>query len=404
MNLSIHDVGRVIARALGTGPARSTIVARRQAVLAAMLTEADRSGAAVWKSRWVLGLAAAGLGVLLVAVLLVKPTGEGELSAKLGSRLLPQESEVSASTRQVIEFTDGSHLSLEPAARIELSELSTSRARIELREGQLSASIRKGTGRTWTISAGPFEVRVVGTQLEVRWNHELQKFGVSVTEGKILVFGRDLPPAGLPLEAGGRFERQLSPAAVESPADDAVPTAAVASAPALASHATPKAEARSISTEADWSKLANEGQYKRALELADRAGFERLTRELGANDLLLLANTARFAGDFARARVALLALRQRFPRGSAAPLSALYLAQIAETRDKNPAEVARWLSTFLNESPNGGLAADARARLLSILLKQGDRARARAVAADYLKFHPDGTYAEKARNVIDASH
>jgi TolA-binding protein len=153
----------------------------------------------------------------------------------------------------------------------------------------------------------------------------------------------------------------------------------------------------------EWSKFAREAQYARALELAERSGFERLTRELGENDLLLLANTARYAGDLHKARVALQKVRNRFPRGAAATVSALYLARIAEDHDKNTVEAAHWLSVFLNESPRGGLAADARARLLSLLLKQGNRARAREVAADYLKYHPNGPHAAKARGLLGSS-
>jgi hypothetical protein len=99
----------------------------------------------------------------------------------------------------------------------------------------------------------------------------------------------------------------------------------------------------------------------------------------------------------------MLALRNRFPGRPASELGALYLAKIAEQLDRNPKEAARWLRVFLSESPTGSLAADARASLLSILLSSGDTAGATAVARDYLKFHPAGPIADRARALVSRS-
>jgi predicted Zn-dependent protease len=122
--------------------------------------------------------------------------------------------------------------------------------------------------------------------------------------------------------------------------------------------------------------------------------------EIGENDLLGPANSARYAGSPARARQALLKLRDRFPGRPAADLAALYLARIAEQSEHRPQEAVRWLRTFLSESPTGDLAQSARASLLSILSAQGDTAGARAVAEDYLRYHPEGPLAEQARSLV----
>jgi hypothetical protein len=391
-----HDVGRAMARALGTGPSRSTLQAQRESVVSAMI-------AASRPRIHPLAATALAFGVFALAALFVRFwSSPGELSAKVAGVPLAPHARLVASQSEQVEFSDGSRIALEPEARIEISRLSSERADIVLDDGRLAASIRKGTGRAWTISAGPFDVRVVGTEFSVLWERDQQAFAVSVREGKVLVFGKDLPAAGVPLEAGGRFERRLEPLpsrSVEPP--PAAPAPSVGEAPPSDPPRDP-APAR-VPSEPDWTKLAREAQYARALELAERSGFERLTRELAENDLLLLANTARYAGDARKARMALQKLRSRFPRGAAAPVSALYLARIAEDHDKNPVEAAHWLNVFLNESPRGGLAADARARLLSLLLKQGNRQRAREVAADYLKYHPDGPHAAKARGLVGSA-
>ena len=125
-----------------------------------------------------------------------------------------------------------------------------------------------------------------------------------------------------------------------------------------------------------------------------------MTLELPENDLLLLANAARYSGDVGRAREALTKLRERFRGRSGASLAALHFAKIAEDMTHEPAEATRWLRTFLRESPDSDLAAGARASLMSLLLRAGDRGGARAVAEDYLRRHPNGQHAADARALV----
>jgi TolA-binding protein len=157
------------------------------------------------------------------------------------------------------------------------------------------------------------------------------------------------------------------------------------------------------SSEPDFRDQAARGNYAAAILAARRNGFERLEAELSAKDLLLLANTARYAGSANEARGALLKLRERFPGSPSAAHAALLLASQAEDRDKNPAEAERWLRTFLKESPQGELAAGARARLMAMLLGRGARAEAEQVARDYLRLHPGGPHAAQAQAVLQAS-
>jgi hypothetical protein len=149
--------------------------------------------------------------------------------------------------------------------------------------------------------------------------------------------------------------------------------------------------------------LAQAGKYRDALALAEQGGFERVIGELPEGELLALGNAARYVGSAERARQAMTALRNRFAGRPAAGLAALYLAKIAEQLDKKPTEAARWLRVFLSESPTGNLAADARADLLSILLSSGDTAGATAVARDYLRYHPNGPIADRARVLVSHS-
>jgi hypothetical protein len=128
--------------------------------------------------------------------------------------------------------------------------------------------------------------------------------------------------------------------------------------------------------------------------------MSQLLVQLPADDLLLLANTARYAGDIVSARAAFIKLRERHAGHSASLLAAFSLGRLASDSANDAAEAARWFRVFLAESPRGDLAAGARARLMNTLLKVGDQAGAAAVARDYLTYHPTGPHSTTARSLV----
>jgi hypothetical protein len=285
-----------------------------------------------------------------------------------------------------LEFTDGSRLVIEQNSRATLSALTPKHAGVRLLSGRVSASIRKQTGMTWTVTAGPYAVHVVGTRFVIDWDERTRAFAVSVREGSVRVTGGDLPTSGIMLEAGGRLERGVPVSSASAAATTPAPGAVVPE---------PVAE-----PDSGVAQLAAKGKYNEALALAERQGFSRLTLELPENDLLLLANAARYSGNAGRAREALTKLRDRFAGRPASSLAALYLAKIAEDMTHEPARAVHWLRVFLAESPSGDLAAGARASLMSLLLRSGDERGARAVAKEYLSYHPNGSHADEARALI----
>jgi hypothetical protein len=296
-----------------------------------------------------------------------------------------------------LEFSDGSRVVFDPSSRAKLSSLGPKRAALRLDQGRFVASIVHRPHMTWGIEAGPYVVEVIGTSFSVDWRAEATGLRVEVTEGVVRVTGGDLGSAGVALRAGQKFERGARPASAEEKTE--APEKAGAQ-PEPTATAERTQTAQSSAREPSVAALASAGKYREALELAEKRGFERTIGEFGENDLLLLANSARYSGATARARQALLKLRERFPGRPAADLAALYLARIAEQAENRPQEAVRWLRTFLSESPTGDLAQSARASLLGILSAQGDTAGARAVAEDYLRYHPEGPLAEQARSLV----
>jgi hypothetical protein len=387
--------------ALGEGPPETALRVQRANVLAAI-----RRGRRPWgQPRWEAGIGVAAAVAVALAIALW-PASPAPLQARWqnGVRLASTAVIAAGERSESIEFSDGSRLVLEPKARARM-RLDPNHTELALNAGKLVASVRHREGASWSIMAGPYEVRVVGTRFSVRWDQASQTLNVEVSEGLVRVSGGDLGARAVELASGQQLERQISrpsaeaaPAAPTTTAAPLVPTPPVAAAPASS------APNRTLPPAPPGvSELAQAGKYREALELAEQHGFERVIGELPEGELLALGNAARYAGSAARARQAMLTLRNRFPGRPAAELGALYLAKIAEQLDRSPPEAARWLRVFLSESPTGSLAADARASLLSILLSSGDTAGATAVARDYLKYHPTGPIADRARVLVSRS-
>jgi hypothetical protein len=96
-----------------------------------------------------------------------------------------------------------------------------------------------------------------------------------------------------------------------------------------------------------------------------------------------------------------MAVRKRFPGHETARLATFGLGRLAADVEHNDAQAAQWFRTFLREGGQGALAEGARGRLMSVLLRLGDEAGAKAIAKDYLKFHPQGKHSKVARSLIE---
>jgi TolA-binding protein len=395
-----RNLGELLGAALETGPSQRSLAAQRRQVLAA-LTRSSRT-----PRTWLLLAACASLvSVVAMFVAFGRPGGARQAleGAWQGHRVAENARVVAPAERgETLSFSDGSLVELGARAEIAVSKLAPEQARVELASGHMDATIRKGTGRAWTFAAGPYAVHVVGTAFTVDWDATSRRFAVNVREGKVLVTGRDPQKDGVLLGPGERLERQDLQA---EPAKGGVATSAPQlDVPAPSAPTSPRAEARVANSAPDFRSQAARGNYASAIVAARRTGFDRLQAELSVKDLLLLANTARYAGSASEARGALLKLRERFPGSPSAAHAALLLASQAEDRDNNQSEAERWLRTFLLESPEGELAAGARARLLAMLLRRGARAEAEQVARDYLRLHPGGPHVAQAQAVLQASH
>lgn len=271
------------------------------------------------------------------------------------------------------------------------------------------------------LDVGPFQVVVVGTRFDVNWDTNEEVFRLDLHEGSVLVSGACIQePRSVArgrrlrvscraaheeiLEtseaADGVDAGQLLPsesktttepvAARENSSDDTV--AAQGSGHAAAPHLAPSSGLQSDA----WRRLVSAGQYREALDLVERSGFDEQCRKSSGADLLELGDIARYAGNAKEARQAYLTARGKLPGGGR---SAYGLGLTAFDQESDFAGAARWFETYLTEQSDGDLRREAAGRAMEAWQRAGAHDRARAAAQEYLRQYPNGVQAPLARQL-----
>jgi ferric-dicitrate binding protein FerR (iron transport regulator) len=310
-------------------------------------------------------------------------------------------------------FNEGSSFVLTPGTRGRLREVLADGARFAIEEGAASLQITPSTARRWSVEAGPFLVTVKGTAFNVAWDPVSERFELVLRRGHVVVSG---PVAGgdIPLRAGQRLvivlpraethiteapaeDEAVRSAPLDRPAPPAMPDAKSPGGRAASAGATaPPALARSVPGRR-WAELLAAGRWDRILADVDRDGVDATLGSASSEDLLALADAARYRRRVELARAALLAQRHRFP-GSARALDALFLlGRVEELSADGAARAIGYYDDYLARAPRGGYAAEALGRKMILTNDLGGPGRARPIADEYLRRFPGGSYAGSAR-------
>jgi len=281
-----------------------------------------------------------------------------------------------------LSFNEGSTFALAPGTRGRLREVSSVGARFAIEEGEAGFQITPNVARRWSVEAGPFLVTVKGTVFKVSWDPASERFELVLRRGHVVVDG---PAAGggIPLRAGQRLVVVLPRGQVlitdDAATDDSgprAPTAApvaappikrAASRPTVAIASAPPAAAGRTEPRR-WAELLAAGRWDQILAEADRDGSDAVLKTAASEDLLALADAARYRRRIDLARAALLAERRRFPNSTRA-LDALFL--LGRVEELSPGGAARALAdydAYLARAPRGPYAAEALGRK-TILMK-----------------------------------
>lgn len=305
-----------------------------------------------------------------------------------------------------MRFSDGSSVTLAPAARAQLTAADSSGGQIVLGHGTLDATIAHRPHARWSFVAGPFEVVVTGTRFRLSWDNATSAFSITMVDGSVVVraaclHGPERLSAGQSLKLSCAAGANAPPAAPTlDPSERDRTDGARANMPPLLRR-TPPRHASSPAGRADaWTELARDGRYGDALAAVVRIGFSHACETLPEPDLLRLGSIARLAGDEGRARAVFDRLRRRFPGGDAAAVAAFTLGRMALEQRHDAREAIRWFETYRRERPDGALAGDALGRLMEAESKAGQRAAADQHAREYRARHPDGPYAGLARSLL----
>jgi hypothetical protein len=354
-----------------------------------------------------------------------------------------------------LRFSDGSQVGLPAQAEARVDAVDENGATLAIAHGTIDVSVVHRARTRWSVRAGDYEIRVTGTKFAARWNPDKRILTVGMREGSVLVTGPgirepmrvvggqrlratvhgadvvDVPAGGdIGDERDSDGATQATAPAAMAPAPPPVaaapgpelqPAAPVAPAPAAPVHATreersapaarphrsspapaaPSAPTLLAQADSNWRVQAARAQYRAALDAAVREGWRGDCDRLGSEDVILLGDVARLAGDATHAEEAYQTARRRFPSADR-PVYGLGLIAFEVRRDY--AASSRWFEAYLRSFPRGPLAREAGGRLLESRLKAGEYGAARDAASSYLRAYPDGPHAALARQTLGAPH
>lgn len=302
-----------------------------------------------------------------------------------------------------VHFVDGSAVVLAAGSRGKVLRLGTEGADVELTNGSLEAHVIHAPQTRWTFRAGTYEILVIGTKFRAAWNAERQELEVNMHEGSVQVVGGGLNQA-LILRSGDilaatpttqTIRRVGALSAMPSTASPMVAPAEVIKTPSP----NRRHAAAQVAGYDTWQTLATRGAHAEAFALAQGQSISRLCGTLPASDLLLLADTARYAQKSDAALRVFKALVQRFPHAAEAVDAAFALGRMAFAKEQW-SQSARWFESVVAKAPSGTLAAAAWGRLMESQERARDVPAARRAAARYLELYPQGPQRSLATRLL----
>jgi ferric-dicitrate binding protein FerR (iron transport regulator) len=302
-----------------------------------------------------------------------------------------------------VRFSDGTTMTMGSASRARVTDTNPQGATVVLEDGSISAAVVHRPASRWRVTAGPFTVLVTGTRFDVRWSFAEQAFELDLHEGSVTVLGPSLQAGvGRQMSAGERLRVSMGSSPAGEKNNDAEATAPAvaegspAPSPAPSRREKVSAPAARVSS---WRQLALTGRYADALSAAEADDFDAICGRESSVDLLLLADTAHFAGSGARAEQAFRSVRNRFAGSHPAAVAAFSLGRMAYDERHDFRDSAAWFQTYLREEPRGTLAREASGRLMEAYRAAGNLAAARQAAEAYLTAYPAGPHAALARSI-----
>jgi hypothetical protein len=312
----------------------------------------------------------------------------------------------SAPSARVV-FDDGSDVSLSPGSRGRVASTTPKGAEVVLEQGRARVHVQHREGTRWMVDAGPFAVKVTGTEFLVAWAADAETLDVWMKNGHVEIDGPVLGST-MGLGAGQHLRAKLKDKTVTIDAEleptDAVQATSVNPAPADTTLVVQGGEVTAPTPPAapagpTWSKLVASGDFARVVRDAEAEGVGHAVTTRSLADLRALGDAGRYSGNPGLAKRAYAAIRARFASSGDARTAAFLLGRIAEEQEHASTDALRWYDTYLAEAPGGAFAGDALGRKMVLVSKSQGRDAAKPLAARYLQRFPAGPYAAAARDL-----
>lgn len=316
-----------------------------------------------------------------------------------------------------LHFAEGTEFVLMPGTRGRLHSVSAVGARIAIEHGTASFQVTPRKDAQWEVDVGPFLVTVKGTAFTVSWDPTAEHFDLRLAHGLVSVTG-PVSTGAIAVRAGQRLsvdlprrETVITEQAPETPASSTAATPSTSAAQPsrevpqeMPAHNLTGAERRHTDANAgarrSWADAIAAGDWDRILADVDHAGVKRTLAQASSDELLDLADAARYRRRAGLARSALLAERTRFPGSGPAVDAAFLLGRLAEQTHGSAREAVRWYDSYLDAAPTGTYASEALGRKMLVTKQWKGAAEAELVARDYLRRFPAGPYAGAARALL----
>jgi hypothetical protein len=346
-------------------------------------------------------VAAIGFAVALAAaaLLVLGSRADAQLSFELRGGHAQGGVIEAARGEATVALSDGSSILAENRTKFSVDVVGRNAALTRLVSGMLHVRVAHNDDTSYRFIAGPYEIRVVGTEFDLAWEPNGSGFFLAMSKGEV----RLVEPGGrLRTLKGGETLRLPGLAqTIASGQPAAAPATALPAATATAEvEAPPSTRALQEQNAPSWDALVAKGQFADVVREAETLGIDLVTERRGPSDLKALGQAARYVGKRALSLRAFSALRERNRGTDSARQAAFFLARLQEEQG-NQAEALRWLGTYVAESPRGVYAAEAYGRRLNLTERLRGSAAAEPLAREYLERFPQGAYAQTARALVE---
>jgi len=156
-------------------------------------------------------------------------------------------------------------------------------------------------------------------------------------------------------------------------------------------------------TTMDWRAELAGGRASAVVADAERRGLGRVLARADSEDLAALADAARYVGQDGLARRALHTQRRRFPHSKRAAEASFLLGRLEDESAGGTARALAWYDHYLTEAPSGAYVSEALGRKMMVLERARRHDEAVAMASDYLRRFPAGSYAHAAEVIAGSS-